>query len=120
MHRDAVSARAGGYTLVEIIVAILLFTIGGLALASTSAVVGRAMSASSMRERAARTAASRIEVLAAKCRRAESGSETIRGIDSRWTVSFPDSTRIGVVESVSYLAWGIRRTDLYGGLFPCA
>ena len=114
------NARAGGYTLVEIIVAILLFTIGGLALASTSAIVGRVMSATSMRGRAARTAASRMEVLASECGHATSGSETVRGIDSRWTVSFPDSTRIGVVESVSYLAWGVRRTDRYGGLFGCA
>jgi Tfp pilus assembly protein PilV len=105
--------------LVETIVAVLLFSIGGLALASTSAVIGREMNANSMRERAARMAASRIEILAAECRRAAGGRETIRHVDSEWSVSVPDSSRVTVVESVSYETWLARRIDVYRAVLPC-
>ena len=65
-----------GYTLIETIVALLLFTIGVLALVSTSALVGREMNTNAVRERAGRMAASRIEIVGAACRRAASGRET--------------------------------------------
>ena len=103
----------------ETIVAVLLFSIGGLALAGTSAVIGREMNANSMRERAARMAASRIEILAAECRRAAGGRETIRHVDSEWSVSVPDSSRVSVVESVSYETWLTRRIDSYRAVLPC-
>jgi len=45
-----------GYTLIEIIIALLLFTIGGLALVSTSALIARATNADGIRERAGRIA----------------------------------------------------------------
>jgi Tfp pilus assembly protein PilV len=111
--------HAEGYTLVETIVAILLFSIGGLALASTSAMIGREMNANSMRERATRIAASRIEILTAECRRAVSGRESIRHVDSEWSVSVPDSSRVGVMESVSYETWLTRRTDVYRAVLSC-
>ena len=54
------TARTAGYTLIEIVVALLLFAIGGLALVTTSAVVGRAMNTNAVRERASRISASRL------------------------------------------------------------
>ena len=108
-----------GYTLIETIVAILLFSLGGLALASTSAVIGRGLNADAVRERAARLAASRLEIIGAKCRTATSGREILEQIDLEWSVSFPTPTRVSVVESVSYMTAKGRRTDFYRAVLPC-
>ena len=82
-----------GYTLIEIIVALLLFTVGGLALVATSALVGREMNTNAVRERAGRTSASRLEMLGVACRRAASGRETVHQVESAWSVAFLDSAR---------------------------
>ena len=113
------TARATGYTLIEIVVALLLFTIGALALVTTSAVVGRAMNANAVRERATRMAASRLEILGAACHRAASGRETFQRIESEWSVTPLDSVRLNVVESVSYPAPQGRRTDMFRAVLPC-
>ena len=52
-----------GYTLVEVVVALFVFCVGGLALASTSAVIARELSADSRRESSAREEANRVELL---------------------------------------------------------
>jgi prepilin-type N-terminal cleavage/methylation domain-containing protein len=108
-----------GYTLIETIVAVLLFSLGGLALASTSAVIGRGLNADAIRERATRVAASRLEIISAQCRTAVSGRETIQEIDSEWSVSFSVPSRLRVVESVSFINAKGRRTDFYRAVLPC-
>ena len=108
-----------GYTLIETIVAVLLFTLGGLALASTSAVIGRGLNADATRERSARIAASRLEIISAECRTARSGREGLEQIDSEWSVTFPAPARVSIVESVSYVTGTGRRTDFYRALLPC-
>jgi type II secretory pathway component PulJ len=113
------TARTIGYTLLEIVVALLLFAIGGLALVTTSAAIGRAMNTNAVRERAARLAASRLEILGAGCHRAASGRETFQQIESEWSVTFLDSVRLGVVESVKYPTPQGRRTYLFRAVLPC-
>ncbi len=113
------TARIAGYTLIEMIVAVLLFTVGGLALVATSALLGREMNTNAVRERAGRMAASRLEILRAGCQTAASGHETIQQIESEWSVAFLDSTRLSVVESVSSPAAERRRTDLLRAVLPC-
>jgi len=108
-----------GYTLVELIVALLLFAVGGLALASTSALIGRALNVDGLRERAARVATRQIEILAAGCHEAASGHESWPQIDSEWSVSRPDGGRIDVTESVSYQSSKGRRADSYRALVRC-
>ena len=108
-----------GYTLIETIVAVLLFSLGGLALASTSAVIGRGLKADGIRERAARIAASRLEAISAECRTATSGREELEQIDSEWSVSLPGPSQVSVVETVSYITAKGRRTDRYRALLWC-
>ena len=108
-----------GYTLIEIMIALLLFTIGGLALVSTSALIARATNADGIRERAGRIAASRLEVLRIECQRGVSGRETLQQIQSVWVVTVLDSARIRVVEAVSYPTpegWVTLRFD---SILPC-
>jgi type II secretory pathway component PulJ len=108
-----------GYTLIEIIIALLLFTIGGLALVSTSALIARATNANGIRERASRTAASRLEVLGVECQRAVSGRETLQQVQSEWAVTLLDSARIRVVEAVTYPTTEGRLTLRFDAILPC-
>lgn len=111
--------RRTGYTLIELIVALLVFSVGGLGLVATSAVIGRELSANAARERAGRIAATRLEILAAQCGGGTAGRETIAGIRSEWSVSFPDSSRVSLVESVTYPSRRGGRTDIYRVVLPC-
>jgi len=113
-------AARSGYTLIETIMAVLLFTLGGLALASTSAVIGRGLNADAIRERAERIATSRLEIIRAECRGATPGREEFGQIDSEWSVTFPAPSQVSVVESVSYITDKGRRTDFYRALLPCS
>ena len=112
-------SRESGYTLIEVVVALLLFTVGGLALVATSAVVGRELSANAVRERAGRVAEARLELLRAACHTATAGSERIGQIESVWSVGFPDSNRVSLVESVTYPTRQGGRTDSYQATVQC-
>jgi len=108
-----------GYTLIEIVIALLLFTIGGLALVSTSALIARATNADGIRERAGTIAASRVELLASECQRAVSGRETFHQVESEWSVTFLDSARISVVEAVTYPTPHGRQTLRLDSILAC-
>ena len=108
-----------GYTLVELIVALLVFAVGGLALASTSAVLGRALNYDAVRERAARVAATQIERLAAGCGGAPNGRQDLPRIHSEWTVSRPGPGSVEISESVSYQTGRGLRTDFYRAVVGC-
>ena len=77
-----------GLTLVEVIVAILLFSAGALGLAATSAFVARQLGFNNLRSRASFAARNRSEsAIAAGCAGITSGSETKDGVKSDWTVT---------------------------------
>jgi type II secretory pathway component PulJ len=108
-----------GYTLVEIVVAIYLFSVGGLALVATSAIVGRELNVNGTRERAGRIAATRLEILRAVCHGATSGRERLGRIESEWSVGRADSSHLSVTEAVTYQGRQGTRTDVYRGTLPC-
>jgi Tfp pilus assembly protein PilV len=108
-----------GHTLIEILVALLLFTAGGLALVATSAVIGRELNENATRERAERIAASRLEILAAGCRNVNDGRETWGRIESEWSVSYPDSSHVSLRESITYPTRRGARRNLYQTTLPC-
>lgn len=109
-----------GYTLVEVVVATFLFSVGALALVATSAVVGRELDANASRERATRIAATRLEMLRAECRSASGGRETMGRIISEWSVAVPDSAHLSVIESITYPTTRDARSDVYRVTLPCA
>ena len=91
-----------GFALIEVIVAVLIFTVGGLALAASSAMVARAMATNALRERGARVAASRISLIKSECGVAVSGRERVEQIESAWSVTRLDRSLVSVTETVSY------------------
>jgi hypothetical protein len=100
-------------------VALLVFTIGALALAASSAVVARTMRANALRERAGRIAVSRIETIKSACASAVSGTESVQGIESQWTVA-RRAGAVSIVESTRYPSPTGLRLDTYQAVGWCA
>ena len=107
-----------GYTLIETIVALLLFSVGGLALSSTAAVIGRQLSVDGARQRAALVATSRLEILRATCG-TTSGGDTLSGVRSEWSAAPAGAFAVALTERVTYATWTGTRTDTYNALVPC-
>jgi prepilin-type N-terminal cleavage/methylation domain-containing protein len=113
------ASNNSGYTLIEVVVALLLFTVGGLALTASSAVVARGMAANATRERAGRIASSMLELLESQCRTAADGREYVQQIESEWSVARVDSARVTLVESVRYTSPNGVHVDTYRVTAPC-
>jgi Tfp pilus assembly protein PilV len=108
-----------GYTLVEIVIALMVFTNGALALAAGSAVVVREMYASRVRAEAGRLIASRLEIVQSTCPLARSGSETQGPIRSEWTVAALDSNSVRLTGTVSYVVPRGPRAEAYSTIVTC-
>jgi len=111
--------RRQGYTLIEIVVAFVVFTTGALGLAAGSAIVAREMSTNGVRAEAGRLATSRQEITESTCRVAQSGSEVLGPLTSVWSISRPDSFRVAVAGTVSYPSRHGIRTEPYSAMVRC-
>lgn len=107
-----------GYTLIEIIVAVLVFTVGGLALASGGAVIVRAMALNGSRENATRLATSRLEKIRSSCESAANGADSAGGVRLRWNV-VDKSSSVTVVATVSYPTPSGIHTETFHASFAC-
>jgi len=108
-----------GLTLIEVIVAILLFSIGALGMAAASAAITRQMTMSLMRSRAASIARDRDEAAhATGCNGIHSGNETKQGIVSRWTVS--QGLVASIDQEIERRGIGHEVTDHFLSAVPCA
>ena len=108
-----------GFTLIETVFAIFIFSIGALGFAATTAVILRSLAVATVRERSARIASARLETLRPLACGGQSGGETTQGVQSVWTVA-PTNAGASVVERVTYVAAGGTRTDTYTAFVPCA
>lgn len=107
-----------GFSLPELVIALMLLTIGLLALASTSAFLVHQHAASGRAEHAATLAASRLEMLrAGGCTPAE-GTETNDGLTSAWSVTLSGALALATVR-VSWLERGEPVAHRYESGFPC-
>lgn len=108
-----------GFTLIETVIAIFIFSVGALGLAATTAIVLRSLGESGARERAARVAAARLETLRSLvCGAGQAGSEELPGLKSTWTVT-PSAGSVSAQATVSYVLAGKSRTESYSTVFPC-
>jgi Tfp pilus assembly protein PilV len=101
------------------VVALLVFTVGALALAASSAIIANNMEANALRERAARIAASRIELLKSECASAVSGAEVLQGIESQWSVARAGEA-VSILESTRYVSARSSSSDRYQALAWCS
>ena len=115
--RRPTGSRAG-FTLVELLVAMMVFAVGMLGLAATAASVTRMMGGAKRQTIASTVAQSRLEkIRSSPCGSLVSGSETVRGISNTWTVSAV-TRGVDVRDSVSFPGprntrrWKVYRTTL--------
>ncbi len=94
---------ARGFALAELLVGILVMTIGVLGSISTAAVVMRLMGRGAQQTLAAHVAQSRFEALRARsCAPIGGGSASIRGVRETWTMSPIEAATYEVTDVVSY------------------
>lgn len=113
-------ARAG-FTIVEMVVAIMVFTIGVMGLAGTAAYVARQMNGGAQQTLAATIAQSRIDSIAGTgCRAVGGGTATRKGISERWTIDRPANFNVlRITEQVTWTSGRSTRTQVYTASFPC-
>lgn len=116
---NAVRPARAGFTLVELMVAMLIFTIGILALASTAGVVVRQMGDSGRMSVAASVAKSRVERLRlAPCAVAVTDSAKTRGVSEVWRLTpMTRSSQIDV--TITYTTKRGSRSQSYRSMVPC-
>ena len=118
----AARARRDGFTVAEVILAMVILSVGLLALASGSVGVIRQMRSGNQSAVASMVAQSRLEKMRSRpCSNLSSGSATTRGLSENWGVNSSISARFtAVAETVTYIPRrGVTKTFVVSGLVPC-
>ena len=114
-----------GFTVIEVIVAILILTIGVLALASTAAVVTKQMARGNRQTVASTIAQARFDSLSSvQCSTLAAAGATTTGtstfrkgqVTETWTVTDGNDVK-NIVDKV--YVYGLRDTLVYTSLIPC-
>jgi prepilin-type N-terminal cleavage/methylation domain-containing protein len=107
-----------GFTLAELIVALMLLTVGLLALASTSAFLTYEHAATGRAERAASIGGTRLEILRTGSCDNGVGTETVDGLTVAWSVAPSGHTALATVH-VSWAERGKTVVQRYASGFTC-
>jgi len=118
--RASSGGTRAGFTLIELMVALMVFVVGVLAVASSSTVVMTMIGGSQRRTIAAVVAESRFETLrAASCAAHANGNTTTRGVRETWSV-VPLVAADDVTVQVTFASSGGRVTSqTYRTYIPC-
>jgi len=108
-----------GFTLAELLVAVVIFSVGLLALAGTASVIMTTLTSTQSRTIAAGVAESRFERLrSTACANRAAGSATTRGIAEAWTLDHL-ARADDVTVSVTFLSSHQPRTEKFRSFMPC-
>lgn len=108
-----------GLTLIEIVVAILILSVGALALAGASALIVRRLSESARSASATTIARNRLESSQSlPCSAITSGSEQILGVRSEWSTT-GSAYSAAISQRVSYPTRRGAHTDRFLTAAPC-
>ena len=109
-----------GFTLLEVLIALVLIAVGMLALVGSTAVLVRQSTEIRARSAAVRAAANRLQRLGVATCEPASGNQTgAYGIHERWTIEVrPDGVR-DVRDSVTYTTPGGERSVVLRTMLPC-
>lgn len=112
-----------GFTIVEVMVAIVILSIGILGLAATAGVVVRQMTGAVHQSVAANIAYSRMErIRTGNCvaMKDSSGTATTRNVKEKWViVGTSGSHALIVYDTISFVLRGKTKTQAYTSEFPC-
>jgi prepilin-type N-terminal cleavage/methylation domain-containing protein len=120
-NRLALRSR-GGFTIIELVVAMIIMTVGVLALATGSAGVAKQMRAGNQAGLASVIAQGRLETIRSLgCSSLANGTATTRGMTEKWTITWISSRARAVTESVTYVPRAkVSRTLALASVVPCA
>lgn len=120
-RRRAGLKSRGGFTIIELVVSIIIMTVGVLALATGSAGVAKQMRAGNQSALASVIAQSRMEtVRSLGCSSLSNGTATTRGMTEKWNVTWLSSRSRVVTESVTYVPRArVSRTLALRSVVPC-
>ena len=113
-----------GFTLVEVMVAIVILAVGILGLAATASVVTKQMTGAVHQSVAANVAYSRMEhIRSSDCmvmKDSTSGYATTRNVSERWAIAIaPTKQALLVYDTITYQMRGTNRTQVFHSEFPC-
>jgi type IV pilus modification protein PilV len=111
--------REAGYTIIELLVAVMIFTVGLLAMASTAGVIMTSMASSKTRTIAAAVAEARFERLRGQtCTARTSGSAVTRGVREDWSrkaLARADDVTVTITFQTQHRS----RTQTFRSYLPC-
>jgi len=108
-----------GFTIVELLVAVVIFSVGLLALAGTSSVILTSLTSTQSRTIAANVAESRFErIRATACTARAAGTATSRGIAESWTLDRL-ARADDVTVAVTFVSNHQSRTERFESFLPC-
>lgn len=123
MTMKSKSAREG-FTIVEVVVAIVILAIGILGLAATASVVTRQMTGAVHQSVAATVAYSRMEhIRSSDCmvmKDSTPGSAVTRNVTEHWAIAVPAAKQaLLVYDTITYKVRGVTRRQIFYSEFPC-
>ncbi|HEV2671324.1 MAG TPA: prepilin-type N-terminal cleavage/methylation domain-containing protein [Gemmatimonadales bacterium] len=108
-----------GYTIVELLVAIMIFSVGLLAMAGTASLIMTMMGGSKTRTVAAVVAESRFELMRTQtCASHVAGTAVTRGVREDWTVT-PLARADDVTVTITLVNRHRLRTQTFRSYLPC-
>lgn len=108
-----------GFTIVELLVAVVIFSVGLLALAATASTILTTLTSTQSRTIAANVADSRFDrIRATGCAARSAGSTTTRGITESWTLDHL-ARADDVTVAVTFLSNRQSRTEVFRSFLPC-
>ena len=120
---EAPAVQRRGFTLVEVMVAIVILSIGVLGLAATAGVVVRQMTGAVHQSVASTVAYSRMEkIRTSNCvaMKDSSGTATTRNVQEKWViVGTAGSHALLVYDTITYMVRGKKKTQAYHSEYPC-
>ncbi len=117
---EALSTRTRtGFTVVEVMIAMLVLSIGVLAMMGTATMVQRQMGSAQQQSLAAFAAQARFEQLrSVNCQTIASGSATTRTVAETW-VKKDTARAVIVTDTVTYTTHYGQRFQVYRTIVPC-
>jgi prepilin-type N-terminal cleavage/methylation domain-containing protein len=113
-------ARRAGWTLVEMMVAVVIMSVGLLGLVGTSAVVTRQVSGAATRSTAANVIQSRLEWMrSVPCSAIKDSTVTTRGVTEHWVPIDTVNRIVWVTDTVKFSVDGSVRTQVYTMTAQC-
>jgi prepilin-type N-terminal cleavage/methylation domain-containing protein len=117
---ESPAAARSGFTLVEMMVAVMILSIGLLGLAGTAAVVTRQVGGGANQNAAAQVVQSRYEMFrSTPCNNITQNKATTRGVYEHWVPGATVNRVRVIVDTVKYSVGGSAKTEIYTMAVPC-